>query len=161
VGLCEEICKAMPLLYRYNSEALGSWRVACMCGLASGAGFGVSEAIQYSSHFYNGVAGADLYWIRFISCVGLHALWTGGGAIMLFKRRDLLEGNSGWNFFFMVVALLSAPIVLHGLYDTLLKKEMQSWALLVAVATFGWFCWQVETTSRKFAGMEEDMAAAG
>jgi hypothetical protein len=28
------------------------------------------------------------------------------------------------------------------------------------VSTFGWFCWQVETASRKFAGQEEDLAPA-
>ena len=41
------------------------------------------------------------------------------------------------------------PMVLHGAYDTLLKKEMNSWALLVAGVSFLWLVFQIETARRK------------
>jgi len=36
-------------------------------------------------------------------------------------------------------------MVLHGLYDTLLKKDMFEIALAVAVISFGWLAWQIES----------------
>ena len=149
VGLCEEFCKAMPVLFHYRNKATMSWRAACMCGLASGAGFGVAEAIMYSSRHYYGLQGAGIYWVRFISCVALHALWTGGAAITIHRRQGLLN-NAGnwWQWLLTAAALLAVPMVLHGLYDTLLKKEFPGWALLIAVATFAWFCFQIETARR-------------
>jgi hypothetical protein len=35
---------------------------------------------------------------------------------------------------------------LHGLYDTLLKREMEGYALLTALASFGWLVFVVEWT---------------
>lgn len=55
VGLCEEICKALPLLYRYRAVRELSLKSACLWGLASVAGFGISEGITQSSDFYNGI----------------------------------------------------------------------------------------------------------
>ena len=34
-------------------------------------------------------------------------------------------------------------MVLHGLYDTLLKKDMAFLALLTAAASFGYLAWQI------------------
>ena len=44
-----------------------------------------------------------------------------------------------------VLRILSVPMVLHGLYDTLLKKDMNAYALLVGLVSFAWFAWQVES----------------
>ena len=40
--------------------------------------------------------------------------------------------------------VLAVPMVLHGFYDTLLKKDMNVWALVVAFASFAWFAAQIE-----------------
>jgi RsiW-degrading membrane proteinase PrsW (M82 family) len=74
VGFCEEVCKAIPLLVYYRERNKQTWRGAFLWGLASGVGFGVAEGIMYSQSFYNGVSGWDIYVVRFISCVALHAL---------------------------------------------------------------------------------------
>ena len=80
VGLCEELCKALPLLMYFRRDVQMGWRGACLWGLASGAGFGVSEGIMYSANHYNGVSPAAIYVVRFVSCVALHgALVRGGG----------------------------------------------------------------------------------
>jgi hypothetical protein len=48
-------------------------------------------------------------------------------------------------------------MVLHGLYDTLLKKEMELLALLTAAASFGYLAWQI---SRLRGSDDEDERAA-
>jgi hypothetical protein len=50
-------------------------------------------------------------------------------------------------------------MVLHGLYDTLLKKEMNGMAFAVALASFGWLAWQIESMRRQ-EGDERPRSAA-
>lgn len=155
IGLCEEFCKAIPVLYLFNSDDSVSWRAACMVGFASGLGFGLSEAIKYCADFYNGVMGSEIYFVRFISCVVLHALWTGGVAITLYRRQKHLQESTGWDWFWTAIALLLVPMMLHGLYDTMLKKDHEFGALVIALVTFGWFAFQVETARRGEEAGEE------
>lgn len=128
VGLCEEICKALPIAIYLTSTRKTTWKGACLVGLASGIGFGVSEGLTYSSEYYNGIAGFSIYLVRFISCVALHALWSGCVAQLMYRNQDhlSLDGESVLGF---VVYYLSIAMILHGLYDTLLKQEFHLWAL--------------------------------
>ena len=155
VGLCEELCKALPVLWRLRSartEDLPSftWRDACRWGFISGVGFGVSEGITYSSDYYNGVFGPGIYVVRFVSCVALHAVWSASAGIMMVRKQRLIhDADTWWQMLFNAAVLLAVPMVLHGLYDTLLKKDMQGLALATAAASFGWFAWQVERMRAK------------
>lgn len=136
VGFCEELCKAIPVLFFIRKNDLG-WRSAFILGLASGAGFGISEGITYSSDYYNGIHGADAYLVRFISCVALHAVWSGSVAITMQQNQELIEKAEGWDDWLpLAVRFLGIPMVLHGLYDTLLKKEMPGSALGIAALSF-------------------------
>ena len=145
VGFCEEVCKALPLLWRYhNGPSPQRWRTAFLWGLASGAGFGISEGIMYSSRYYNGISGADMYVVRFISCVALHALWTGSVAITLHQRHSLLHDVESWyEYIPRLYLIVGVPMILHGLYDTLLKKDMEAIALGVAVLSFLFLAFQI------------------
>ncbi len=144
VGLCEEVCKALPLLVRYHSPTDQSWRGAFLWGLASGAAFGIAEGILYSSQDYNGVHGPGIYVVRFISCVALHAVWTGSVAITINQNRELLQAPEQWfEYFLPVLRVVAVPMVLHGLYDTLLKKELTAVALVVALASFAFLAFQI------------------
>lgn len=145
VGFCEEVCKALPLLWHsHNSRSSQPWRTAFLWGLASGAGFGISEGIMYSSRHYNGVSGADMYVVRFISCVALHALWTGSVAITLHQKQGLLQGVDSWyEYIPRLYLIVGVPMILHGLYDTLLKKDMNALALGVAVLSFLFLAFQI------------------
>src|SRR5207248_2459282 len=97
VGLCEELCKAAPLLLHYHNKAEYTWRTAMLIGLASGIGFGVSEGITYSSDFYNGIDTGGIYLVRFISCVALHAVWSGAAGIVAFRTQNHLQNaENGW-----------------------------------------------------------------
>jgi RsiW-degrading membrane proteinase PrsW (M82 family) len=154
VGLCEELVKAMPVLFHYqatSAENRWPWRTACMVGLLSGIGFGVSEGIHYSSDFYNGVTGGQTYLVRFVSCVALHAVWSGAAAVFIFRHQGQLQQVE--NFFGGMVtwaAMVAVPMVLHGLYDTLLKKDHEGYALVVALMSFAWLIYQIETARRDF-----------
>jgi RsiW-degrading membrane proteinase PrsW (M82 family) len=158
VGLCEELCKALPLIVYFRRGGSMGWRGACAWGLASGVGFGVSEAIMYSADHYNGIGSAEIYVVRFVSCVALHALWTAAVGITLWKSQDLLQGHSNWaEVSLPLLRILAVPMVLHGLYDTLLKKDMDTYALAVGLASFAWFAWRIESAR----GTDEETARPG
>ena len=149
VGLLEELCKLLPLIWHFRRGGELDWRGACIWGLASGAGFGVSEGITYSARYYNGAATLEMYLVRFISCVALHAAWAGSAAILLYRRQGDLQGDIEKSHWVKVLApVLIGPMVLHGLYDTLLKKEMALWALLAGAASFVFFVWLQEREAR-------------
>jgi hypothetical protein len=80
-----------------------------------------------------------VYVIRFISCVALHAIWSGSAAILLYVRRDMFENLEHWyDWTFPTIFVIAVPAILHGLYDTCLKKDMNGFALLTAFASFGY-----------------------
>lgn len=159
VGFCEEVCKMIPLAWHFKERAKLDWRGACLWGLASGVGFGVSEGITYASNYYNGVHTGEIYLVRFISCVGLHAIWGGAAGITLYYRQYALQAAEGffghlWEF----LQIVFVPMVLHGLYDTLLKKEMEGMALVAALASFGWLAYQIERMRRLEVAPPEPVA---
>ena len=121
------------------------WRGACLWGLASGIGFGVSEGIMYSSRMYNGIGGVDIYLVRFVSCVALHAMWSASVGIAIARNVDAYEEvHDASSFGLFMLRIIAVPMVLHGFYDTLLKKDMNGWALVVALLSFGWLVMHIE-----------------
>lgn len=153
VGLCEELCKALPLLWHYRKRAKLDWRGACLWGFLSGVGFGLSEAIMYSGDSYNGFAAGQTYLVRFISCVGLHGIWAAAAGIFIYKHQNLIQDAASWyGMLFSSAVLVSVPMVLHGFYDTMLKKDMNTAALCVAVISFGWLVFQIEQARWRESG---------
>ena len=151
VGFCEEACKAIPLIYIAKKTGYLNWRTAMIWGLISGVGFGASEGVTYSADYYNGIASSSLiYYVRFISCVGLHAMWAAAVGIVIYKMQDAFRGDGG--FFELLLRTIQAvivPMILHGLYDTLLKQHFDIWALVVGVVSFAWLAFQIEYSKRK------------
>ncbi len=148
VGLCEELCKALPVAFYLSWSEKPSVRAVCLIGLASGAGFGVSEGIIYSAEYYNGIQDIWIYIIRFLSCVSLHAIWAGSVALLMYRNQDYLEWTWEGAFGF-VVYYLSVAIILHGVYDTLLKQDHELLAVLSALVSFGWFQWTLSRASHE------------
>jgi protease PrsW len=144
VGLCEELTKIAPVLFVLGEQKKADWRAACVLGLASGVGFGVAEGILYSGQYYNGVMSLDIYLVRFISCVALHATWTAAIAVMASQNMSGFDTNEGTDYFVHLLFILSVPMILHGLYDTLLKRDMGGLALVVAVGSFAWLVFCIE-----------------
>ncbi|CAN5335179.1 hypothetical protein BH11PLA2_BH11PLA2_51440 [soil metagenome] len=140
VGLMEELVKTVPLFFHKDEDGKSTnWRGLFVWGLASGAGFGIAEGIMYSSRYYNGISGPGIYAVRFLSCVALHAIWSGSVAITLYLKRDLFNSIGEWyGWIGPTLAVIAVPMILHGLYDTCLKKDQAGVALLVALASFGY-----------------------
>ncbi|OWK45442.1 hypothetical protein FRUB_01773 [Fimbriiglobus ruber] len=139
VGLLEEFVKSVALFWHRAAAEGRGWRGLFIWGLASGAGFGIAEGIMYSGNYYNGISGPGIYVVRFLSCVALHAIWSGSVAIFLYQKRDLFGAVDHWyEWIFPTLFVIAVPVLLHGLYDTCLKKEMNAVALLVAFASFGY-----------------------
>ena len=150
VGLCEEVCKAMPLLWHYRKAATLDLRGAVVWGLASGIGFGVSEGITYASDYYNGISSGGIYLVRFVSCVALHAVWNAFSAVLLWQRQTEIQDIEAWHDWFLpLLKILGLSMFLHALYDTALKKEMEVLALLTAVVSFVLFFWIYEKAARE------------
>jgi RsiW-degrading membrane proteinase PrsW (M82 family) len=144
VGLCEELVKAIPIVIYLKSAEYSRWRVAMLVGLASGIGFGVSEGIMYSGDMYNGLVGPSIYLVRFLSCVALHSIWAGSvGVLMHHDQETLFDDFNLVSAGMFIVKYLSVAMVLHGLYDVLLKQQLPWAALLVALASFGWLAFLV------------------
>ncbi len=155
VGFCEEACKALPLIWKARDSGFVSWRSAMLWGLVSGVGFGVSEGVTYSHDYYNGVHGGQIYLVRFISCVALHGIWAAATGINVYRRQDFFRGQLHPLEWVMQVGItVIVPMILHGLYDTLLKQEYNWLAVVVALASFGWLAWQIELAKRKLDPQE-------
>lgn len=138
VGLCEELCKALPVRHYLRNARKTGWRGACLTGLASGIGFGVSEGIMYSGNMYNGIGEGLIYLVRFMSCVSLHAMWSGSVALMMYRNQDFLDTDEWGEFLMGMAYYLSIAMVLHGLYDTLLKHDLDAVALLIGIGSYAW-----------------------
>src|SRR5207244_5234384 len=150
VGLVEEACKIFPLFFLLLRKKSLSWRTAVLWGLASGVGFGVNEGILYSETFYNGITSSMQYVVRFVSCVGLHAIWSASAGISLYHTQSLINQMTEW--YEKLVVMLRVLIVvmfLHGLFDALLTRELKAPALMVAAASMIWLAWQIESTRKK------------
>jgi RsiW-degrading membrane proteinase PrsW (M82 family) len=137
VGLCEELAKAIPLLWRLRKPEAWDLPGCVAWGLAVGVGFGVSEGITYASGHYNGYSGPGIYVVRFVSCVALHSVWSGISALLIWKARSELRSIARWHdAIFPILKVLGISMALHGLYDTCLKKGFNVAALGVGVASF-------------------------
>lgn len=145
VGLCEELVKALPLIWIFRGASAPGWRGAVLVGLATGVGFGVAEGVIYSMDFYNGIATGGIYVVRFVSCVALHAVWSAAVGAALYARQGDIQGPMGFfDYAFPMLRFMIVPMLLHGLYDTLLKRDLGGWALVVALISFGWLAFLIE-----------------
>lgn len=143
VGLCEELCKSLPIWHYLRTARKTGWRGACLTGLASGIGFGVSEGIMYSGDMYNGASQGLIYVVRFVSCVSLHAMWSGSVALMMYRNQDFLDADEWGNVVLGLLYYISISMILHGLYDTLLKHDLDWVALLIGIGTYLWMLYLV------------------
>jgi RsiW-degrading membrane proteinase PrsW (M82 family) len=150
VGFFEEAIKAIPVLWRLYRPQSISWRGACLWGMASGAGFGVSEGVHYSSSYYNGVSTAEDYLLRFTSIAALHVLLSGACGILLHRHRRHLDAEEDWGSWLLTMAaIITVPMLLHGLYNTLLKKEFEVPALAIWLLCFAWLAHLIESSYRR------------
>ena len=60
----------------------------------------------------------------------------------------------------MYLTRLITGVALHGLYDTFLTQDMLPLALLVALFSFIWMGWQIETSREKEIAAQARLSAA-
>jgi RsiW-degrading membrane proteinase PrsW (M82 family) len=150
VGLLEEMIKAIPLLWYTNSVGNLTWRAAILWGLASGIGFGVSEGISYSADFYNGILSADIYVVRFVSCVALHAIWSASVAVFIYQQREMVEAAvTPWEWLNAAFTVVIVSTFLHGLYDTMMKKQYVLGGIILGMVSVAVLGLQIEWLRKK------------
>ncbi len=161
VGLCEEMIKSLPVLWRiYRPDTCG-WREACLWGMASGAGFGVSESIFYSANYYNGIETTSIYVVRFVSLVAFHAMLSASCAIFLLRHQHHLEAEQDyfeWGITFM--AIITVPMFLHGLFNTLGKKGFDLAQVGLWGLSFAWLAYLIHSSRRRESGLVQLAASA-
>ncbi len=150
VGLLEEFCKALPLFWHFRRTATLDVRGAVVWGLATGIGFGVSEGISYSDNFYNGVSTGEIYMVRFISCVAIHAIWSATAAILIWRRQEEIQAiEHPFQWLRPILMTVGISMVLHGFYDTCLKKHRDAAGLACALFSFALFFWLYDRACRE------------
>jgi RsiW-degrading membrane proteinase PrsW (M82 family) len=157
IGFLEETVKCLPILFKLFRRQLLSWRESAIIGMASGAGFGISEGILYATRYYNGLEGADMYFVRFLSTVALHVMLSAACAIMIQRKQEhLMEEMDFINWTLTLMAIIIMPIVLHGLYNALAKQDLQIASLAVSIGSFVWMWWLIKSSR----GREKTVAVA-
>jgi RsiW-degrading membrane proteinase PrsW (M82 family) len=147
IGFLEETIKCLPILFKLFRRQLVSWRESAIIGMASGAGFGISEGILYATRYYNGLEGADMYFVRFLSTVALHVMLSAACAIMVQRKQEhLTEEMDFINWTLTLMAIIVVPIVLHGLYNALAKQDLQVASLAVSLGSFVWLWWLIKSS---------------
>ena len=150
IGFLEETVKCLPVLFKLFRRQLLSWRESAIIGMASGAGFGISEGILYATRHYNGLEGADMYFVRFLSTVALHVMLSAACAIMVQRKQEhLAEEMDFVNWTMTLMAIIVVPIVLHGLYNALAKQHLQVASLAVSIGSFVWMWWLIKSSRRR------------
>jgi hypothetical protein len=134
VGLVEEAAKGLPVWL--FTERTARPVTHAHAGVVSGLGFGIAEAVSYSSLYKEGLTqeGPDgvaffllVQLLRLITLPLLHACFTGiFGHFLGLARRDRRHAAA------YVLAGLGIPALLHGTYDTLAEGPL---GILAAAAT--------------------------
>jgi hypothetical protein len=79
---------------------------------------------------------------------------------MITRFRDEVQRDWDWpQMLFAVLKVQAVPMVLHGLYDVMLKKDMDFSALLVALFSFVWLAFMIERSRREEGAMMSRNAA--
>ena len=160
IGFLEETVKCLPILFKLYRRQLVSWRESAIIGMASGAGFGISEAILYSTRYYNGLESADMYFVRFLSTVALHVMLSAACAIMIQRKQEhLMEEMDFINWTLTLMAIIFTPIFLHGLYNALSKHDLQIASLAVSIGSFFWMWWLIKSSRGREKTVATELAA--
>jgi len=160
IGFLEETVKCLPILFKLFRRQLVSWRESAIIGMASGAGFGISEGILYATRHYNGLESADMYFVRFLSTVALHVMLSAACAIMVQRKQEhLTEEMDFINWTLTLMAIIIMPIFMHGLYNALAKQHLQIASLAVSIGSFVWLWWLIKSSRRREKTVAVTMAA--
>lgn len=87
-------------------------------------------------------------------------MWAAAVGIVIYRNREMLRGDMEWTDWLLSFGkFLGVAMVLHGLYDTMLKRDMNAAALVVAAISFAWMARSIEQTRRAETADAEAAAA--
>ncbi len=147
-GICEEICKILPVLaYLAWKRSNADPKVCILIGVFSGLGFAAFENLAYEGDaivralgltitrgipgLREGVEGAMINTLtRSLSLVFCHALWTG-----IFAYFLTVAFLTGRRYVALALTGLVVSATLHGVYDWLAGMQ-QTFAAALMAATF-------------------------
>lgn len=170
VGVCEELCKATPVLaYLVWKGRSAEPLTAVMVGVFSGLGFAAFENMFYAQNAIDqSVALGSQYgmegqavgtqaamvnvMLRSLSLVFCHAVWAG---ILAYFLAVAILGRRRWGALFLIGWVVAA--VLHGVYDWLAGMQPTIAALLVALSFVLFYAYMGKL---KALGMGADTLAA-
>jgi RsiW-degrading membrane proteinase PrsW (M82 family) len=120
VGITEELCKALPLIYGLRKGQIKGIREGIFLGFISGLAFAAAEGVQYTilATVYAHVDGALpeqflTLLFRLLSAPLLHGAWA--GTVGWFIAIAATKSGAKWPLVVVGIVLMGT---LHGLYDT-------------------------------------------
>ncbi|MEZ4298928.1 MAG: hypothetical protein R3B70_28525 [Polyangiaceae bacterium] len=136
VALWQEAAKAFTVLDHYRRHGTLSLRGALSLGLASGAGLGLADALLTSPPAPKFWLSSQGQLLHYASRIALHAVWSASAATSLHRRRK--EIRTARNFLDNLAtlgAVIALPVLLHGTFDTALRRGSPLLAALFALAS--------------------------
>ena len=137
VGLPEETCKVLALLYLARNNAPFQPQTMLYYGLMAGLGFGIYEGVNYQKWVNLGLAGGyvgDYYILNVVRLTALpfiHAIWTAIAGYFIGFAYQYPGRKRG-----LLIIAVALPAFLHGTYNTV---SGQSILLSLAVALLSVF----------------------
>jgi hypothetical protein len=93
--------------------------------------------------------------------VSLHAIWSATVAILIWKRQERIHTlEKFYQWFPILFATLWSSMVIHGFYDTCLKKDYGVAALAAALLSFAFFFWLYDQACRQERRLRPSAAVA-
>lgn len=136
VGLFEEVCKALPLLwFGLRSKKITNIRDGVFLGLMSGFGFAAAEGVRYTvqatayAHMYGTISEQFMqFMFRIMSGPILHGAWA--GTVGWFIGVAALKSGKKWP---IVAVGIGCMAFLHGMYDVFAGSI---WGIGIAALSF-------------------------
>jgi protease PrsW len=133
VGICEELCKIVPVLaYLFWTRRNADPKACILIGVFSGLGFAATEnAFTAADAAAQGIdvnQAMNLALVRSLSCVLSHALWTG-----IFAYFLTVAFLTGRRYIALALVGLAVSAALHGVYDWFCSIQLTLAAAIVGV----------------------------
>lgn len=136
VGLPEEICKMLVLIYLARNNEPFQPQTMLYYGLMAGLGFGIYEGVAYQQRTNLGIArGVGEYYIlnvvRLTALPFIHAIWTAIAGYFVGFAYQYPERKRG-----LLIIAVAMPAFLHGTYNAVTGTSVLSSLGVALVSVF-------------------------
>ncbi len=136
VGLPEELCKALALIYLARNNAPFQPQTMLYYGLMAGLGFGIYEGVAYQQRANFDIARAvgEYYILNVVRLTALpfiHAIWTAIAGYFIGFAYQYPERKRG-----LLVIAVALPAFLHGTYNAVTLTSVLSSLGVALISVF-------------------------